>query len=167
MVLNPSFYVSANHYAKTESRKLHATARRYLLQVEHALDALYLSKSLQHHNTKGKQPALSVEHLKFPEFYYPFQEDNEWAIEFAGLVEKTLGKNSQAFIIEVNRFGRLTFQGADFVGGANYNWNPPLDKINEDLRKFVNKRRQLMITSRFETRSNIRAMIVTDSRLIN
>jgi hypothetical protein len=143
MVLNPAYYNHPSHNARVHCQKLHAAARRYIDIVDATFDTNSFNKSLETHVVSRLKipPSLPNDGSKFPSFSYPLKNDIEWALEFAGMVEKCLKKNSQQFTLTVDHAGRAVFRGVDFVVYENYQWNPELDKLSADLRNYYYRRR--------------------------
>jgi hypothetical protein len=157
MVINPAYYTHQSSKSREESQRLQATARRYLCIVDPDLDTKALNKSLEAQVLPPTIPPtpLKIEDTRFTSFSYPLQHDLEWALECARLIEKHLFKNSQQFTITVDNSGRSVYNGVDFASILNYQWNPQLLLLAQELQDFHRRRRFKFMKTNLDTRAQI------------
>ena len=136
MVINPAYYTHSSHVSHQKSLRLQATSQHYLSRVDHEVMEGFVQPSLGAHRIwlLKIDPKVLVDERTFTNFQYPIEHDMEWALEFARLVEKFLGRNSQGFTSWMDQHGQMRSQGVDFVGFINYSWDPELPGLSQDLQ---------------------------------
>jgi len=158
MVINPAYYTHSQHKTRLQSRVLQAACWRYLCILDAEISATALQSSIgQHRTTLGHQTGLSLldDNQKFPNLSYPLQDDVEYALEFARLIEKNIGKNSQRFTANAGPNNQPIFNGMDFLSVINYNWNPTIHKIRQALRELLYSRLWSSTVDLVETREAV------------
>ncbi len=96
---------------------------------------------------------IQVDEMRFYSFQYPLLDDIEWALEFARVIEKYLGRNSQKFTTALDGSGQLRIDGFDFVGFQNYSWDPELRGLSQDLKKYYHHRLQSSLSKNKDFRA--------------
>ena|SRR5438445_7640347 len=157
MVINPAYYSHPEHKFHQQCQWLHAASMQYLSRVEEELIGTYLQQSLQAHLTSrlANPVKLHVENKRIVGFENLLNQNLEWALEFARLVEKYLKANSQGFTAQKDGRNNFHFRGFDPIPSINFTWNPPLDALNHDIRQFCYRRQRKFMQRNAEVRKAI------------